>query len=448
MPMKTPTHTRSQPRMWRSRWAAIGAAAAVTLGAGGLWAAEAASPPSVFVAISPTRILDTRINAGLAGPLINATPRMLAVTGTVPVVQPGDNITTGAPVPAGATAIVANVTAVFPTTAGFIAVRPGTATGTPATSNINFTTGGVIAPNSVTVELPTTGASSGKIQLWFTGTAPNATTHLLVDVVGYYRQGPAGPQGEPGPVGPTGATGTRGPAGATGATGVGFRTDCADLSMSAWNATTSTWDCKQTLYARGTGPTEYGARIYSDAYRGMYVQGRVNFFDAYFGGDTGISTYALTSRSGAARSLAVNLGSTTIESGDLVAVVGVTESADGQPMLGVARVDAANADAVVGVAERAMSADPSDNDGSIVVPSTGSIEAGGYVVVVTSGLALAVNVDGLTVAADTPVGATLELYADGTMRTSGGSSTTVEIGRVVGPIDEANGTVPMFIDIN
>ena len=441
--------------MWRSRWAAIGAAIAVTLGAGGLWAAEAASPPSVFVAIRPTRVLDTRIDAGLAGPFVNAKPRLLDVTGTVPVVQPGDKITTGAPVPEGATAIVANVTAVLPTTAGFIAVRPGTATGKPATSNINFTTGGVVAPNSVTVELPTTGAPSGNIQLWFTGTSPNATTDLLVDIVGYYRQGPAGPQGEPGPAGPAGGTG---PAGATGATGVGFRTDCADLSLSTWNATTSTWECTQTLYARGTasaGAAGYGARIYSDLYRGMFVQGATGWFDAYFGGDGGISTNGLVDRSGALRALAVNTGTTPIEPGDLVAVVGVTESLDAQPMLGVARVGAANADAVIGVAERAMSPGTDDNDGSAdLVPVAGRIEPGGYVVVVTSGLAPAVKLDGLTAATDMRVGATLELSADGTMRTSDGtmrtsdgSSTTVQIGRVVGPIDEVNGTVPMFVDI-
>ncbi len=432
--------------MWRSRWAAIGAAIAVTLGAGGLWAAEAASPPSVFVAISPTRVLDTRIDAGLAGPFVNATPRLLAVTGTVPVVQPGDTITTGAPVPAGATAIVANVTAVFPTTLGFIAVRPGTATGEPATSNINFTTGGVVAPNSVTVELPTTGVSSGKIQLWFTGTSPNATTDLLVDIVGYYREGPAGPQGEPGPAGPAGATG------ATGATGVGFRTDCVDLSMSVWNATTSTWECTRTLNARGTAPSGdagYGARIYSNLYRGMYVQGAPGWFDAYFGGDSGISTNGLIDRSAAARTLAVNSGTSTIEPGDLVAVVGVAESVDDQPMLGVARLDRTNAGAVIGVAERAMSPGTGDNDGGIdIVPVTGGIEPGGYVVVVTSGLAPAVNVDGVTVATDMPVGATVKLSAAGTMSTLDGGSAIVEIGRVIGPVDEANGTVPMFIDID
>ncbi len=47
-------------RMWRSRWAAIGAAVAVSLGAGGIFFAEAASPPSSVVLVAPVRILDTR----------------------------------------------------------------------------------------------------------------------------------------------------------------------------------------------------------------------------------------------------------------------------------------------------------------------------------------------------------------------------------------------------
>ena len=45
----------------RTRWAAIGAAVAVTLGAGGLTMVSASgSPASRFVAITPERILDTR----------------------------------------------------------------------------------------------------------------------------------------------------------------------------------------------------------------------------------------------------------------------------------------------------------------------------------------------------------------------------------------------------
>jgi hypothetical protein len=172
--------------MMRSRWAAIGAAVAVTLGAGGMIGVSAASPPSTFVAIAPTRVLDTRFDIGLTDAFTHRTPRLLDVTGTIPIVLPGNTQGTAVVVPDGATAIVANVTAVNPTTAGFVAVRPGDATGDPTTSNLNFSTGGVVVPNSVTVEIPTSGADAGKLNLYFSGTNPSATTHLLVDIVGYY----------------------------------------------------------------------------------------------------------------------------------------------------------------------------------------------------------------------------------------------------------------------
>jgi hypothetical protein len=172
--------------MWRSRWAAIGAAVAVTLGVGGWYSVRANSPASNFVAISPTRVLNTRIDAGLTGQFGSATPRLLDVTGTIPIVLPGNVISSGAPVPDGATAIVANVTVVTPTTNGFVSVRPGDATGSPATASVNFSSPGVVVGNSVTVELPTAGINAGQIQLWFQGTIPSATTHLVIDILGYY----------------------------------------------------------------------------------------------------------------------------------------------------------------------------------------------------------------------------------------------------------------------
>lgn len=187
----------------RSRWAAIGAAVAITLGAGGLVSVSADSAESVFVGVTPRRVLDTR-EVVFGGPLLNSEPQQLNVTGPVPVVDGG--ISSMTVVPEGATAIVANVTAVAPTTIGYVAVRPGTAVGVPATSNINITTPGSIVPNSVTVEL----APDGTIDLFFFGTAPGATTDLLVDIVGYYTEGGAGVPGPRGKTGPQGETGPQG----------------------------------------------------------------------------------------------------------------------------------------------------------------------------------------------------------------------------------------------
>jgi hypothetical protein len=191
----------------RSRWAAIGAAVAVTLGAGGLMTASATSPQSVFVAINPTRILDTRFNVGLTGAFTTSTARELDVTGTITVVLPNGTTGTGTPVPDGATAIALNVTAVQPTALGHVAVRPGGATGEPTTSNININNPGGVWPNAVTVEI----GANGNINLYYFGNTPNATTNMIVDIVGYYTTG----QGTPGPKGDKGDKGDPGPAGLT-----------------------------------------------------------------------------------------------------------------------------------------------------------------------------------------------------------------------------------------
>ena len=81
----------------RSRWAAIGAAIAVSLGGGGVFLAGAApSAPSSVVTIDPVRVLDTRdpVNVGLPGPFVSPVSQKLTVTGSV--------ATTSGPTTAGA----------------------------------------------------------------------------------------------------------------------------------------------------------------------------------------------------------------------------------------------------------------------------------------------------------------------------------------------------------
>jgi YVTN family beta-propeller protein len=194
-------------RLMRSRWAAIGAAVAVSLGAGGIVAVNAASSvPSSVVTIDPVRILDTRdpLNIGLPGPFVSATSQKLQVAG-------------GPGVPVGATGVLLNVTAVTPAAAGFVAIRPGNATGAPTTSSLNVRAGDII-PNAVQVGLPTVGANAGQIDITYDAfgqTGP--TTELLIDVVGYLVAGTnATGTGPTGPAGPAGATGPQGPAGQVG----------------------------------------------------------------------------------------------------------------------------------------------------------------------------------------------------------------------------------------
>ena len=72
------------PGVRRTRWAAIGAAVAVTLGAGGLLTASAASStPSAFVAVVPVRVVDTRSGLGLGGALESQQPELFDVTGSL-----------------------------------------------------------------------------------------------------------------------------------------------------------------------------------------------------------------------------------------------------------------------------------------------------------------------------------------------------------------------------
>lgn len=163
----------------RTRWSAIGAAVAITLGAGGVGLASASigtGEKPVTITIEPERILDTRVNLGLAGSFSSDTPRDLQVTGSVPVASGGNKIV----VPAGASAVIVNVTAVNPSADGFLSLRPKGAAGSPSTSTVNFGPGGV-EPNSATVDL----SADGGIQIWAFLLGGATSVDVLVDVVGY-----------------------------------------------------------------------------------------------------------------------------------------------------------------------------------------------------------------------------------------------------------------------
>ena len=132
---------RTRLGLLRTRWSAVGAAVAVTLGAGGLSMAQAAIDTGdrpVTVSIAAERILDTRVNLGLAGRFADATPRDIQVTGSVPVASGGNKTV----VPADAIGVLVNVTVVTPTHEGFLSLRPSGAPGEPTTSTVNFFPGG------------------------------------------------------------------------------------------------------------------------------------------------------------------------------------------------------------------------------------------------------------------------------------------------------------------
>jgi hypothetical protein len=154
----------------RARWSAFGAAVAVTLGLAGVGtvhlvsAADSDAPQSVFVPLTPARILDTRVGiGGITGPIASGSSFEMQVAG-----QGG--------VPADATGVVMNVTATQTTAAGYITVWP-TGEPQPITSNLNVNPGQDV-PNLVTVKL----GAAGRLSVFNFG----GSVQILADVAGYY----------------------------------------------------------------------------------------------------------------------------------------------------------------------------------------------------------------------------------------------------------------------
>ncbi len=116
--------------------------------------------------MDPARLLDTRAGNGLSTRLSANTPVTFQITGR-------------GGVPAGATAITANVTIVDETAAWAVYVGP-IPTASPTTSTINFNAGDV-KDNNLTVEL----GSGGTLSATYLSNAGN-TTDLVLDVTGYY----------------------------------------------------------------------------------------------------------------------------------------------------------------------------------------------------------------------------------------------------------------------
>ena len=142
----------------RSRWAAIGAAVAVTLGGGGLIGVSAASgDASSLKTVTPTRIMDTR--QGTDGKVSGKTVA-LQVTGEI-TTYTSSGPTAATVVPAGANAVSMNLTVTGGERNGdfgFVTAFPCTAaTDTvPEASTLNFVEGVDVA-NSTVVPLGATG---------------------------------------------------------------------------------------------------------------------------------------------------------------------------------------------------------------------------------------------------------------------------------------------------
>jgi hypothetical protein len=177
---------------------------AVALGAGAIvcgsvavaWSAED-SPGSVFHAVTPVRVLDTRIGIG-------APAAALGTNSTLDFVIAG--------LPADATAVNVNVTVVDGTEASYLTMYAA-GDSRPPTSSVNWTSAAAIA-NGATISLH----SDHAVRLY----NQSGTVHVVVDLLGYYQPGgiaavgPAGPAGQAGVQGPAGDLGPQGPEGPEG----------------------------------------------------------------------------------------------------------------------------------------------------------------------------------------------------------------------------------------
>jgi uncharacterized membrane protein len=162
----------------RTRWAAIGAAVAVTLGAGGLSLVNAAEPAGAltFVPITPCRVLDTR-------PTSQVGPRNTPLTADLAISvatrdNPGECVTGADPtIPFGAAGVALNVTALNATAPTFLTIFPSDQP-RPTASNLNPVPGAPPTPNAVVTDL----SPGFKFDVYNLA----GTVDVIVDIAGYY----------------------------------------------------------------------------------------------------------------------------------------------------------------------------------------------------------------------------------------------------------------------
>jgi hypothetical protein len=135
---------------------------------------SAVPTPNTYHPVDPIRLLDTRSANGLSGKLSAGKPRTFQITGR----GGASNI------PAGATAVTANVTIVNSSAASSVYLGPSEIAH-PATATINFNRNDVTAFGS-TISISETGTMSA------TYMAASGTTDLVIDVTGYFTPDTSG----------------------------------------------------------------------------------------------------------------------------------------------------------------------------------------------------------------------------------------------------------------
>lgn len=147
---------RRHPRTWRK---------IVGLGSAG-----------AFHAITPTRVYDSRQALPSPGVLSSGQTRAISVKDARAV--NGGAVTTAGVIPAGATAVAANITIVTTADCGYLSVNPGGITAITA-STINWSAAGQVIANGISLTLN----SNRELTVVCDG---GDSTHFIVDINGYY----------------------------------------------------------------------------------------------------------------------------------------------------------------------------------------------------------------------------------------------------------------------
>lgn len=136
------------------------------------------STAGAFHALTPKRVYDSRAASPAQGTLAAGSNRLVSIKDGRDSVGAVTNLDM---VPAGATAITANVTVTATTTAfGYLAINPGGDT-VEGASTINWSTPGQTIANGVTLKIN----SSRQVTVICNGLA-GAVTPFIIDVTGYY----------------------------------------------------------------------------------------------------------------------------------------------------------------------------------------------------------------------------------------------------------------------
>ena len=158
----------------RTRWAAVGAAVAITLGAGGIGLVSAAKDTgdrAVYTAIEPCRLLDTRPGQGIGGRTAPLGPHE-----TYPLTAHGTNGQC-IDIPTDTVALELNVTGLQATETTYFTIWDGQGA-VPNASHLNLTAGHGPTPNSVTTDL-----NAGKFSIY----NDVGSAHAIIDIVGIYQ---------------------------------------------------------------------------------------------------------------------------------------------------------------------------------------------------------------------------------------------------------------------